>query len=80
MRSFTKYTGEVILSPDAHKIKVKAIDNAGNTNDQNSTSSEVSVNIEDKGKKDLEDAIKAERIVIKNPTILNIVGFFILKF
>ncbi len=73
---FVKYTGEVTLSPDAHKIKVKIIDNV----DKKSTSSEVSVNIEDKGKKDLEDAIKAERNLIKNPTILNIVGFLILKF
>ncbi|KEI94037.1 hypothetical protein N494_18075 (plasmid) [Clostridium botulinum A2B7 92] len=56
---FVRYTGEVTLSPGAHKIKVKAIDNAGNMNDQNSTSSEVNVNIEDKGKKDLEDATKA---------------------
>ncbi|KEI84203.1 hypothetical protein N493_20240 (plasmid) [Clostridium botulinum B2 433] len=56
---FVKYTGEVTLSPGAHKIKVKAIDNAGNMNDQNSTASEVNVNIEDKGKKDLEDATKA---------------------
>ncbi len=56
---FVKYNGEVILSPGAHKIKVKAIDNAGNMNDQNSTSSEVNVNVEDKGKKDLEDATKA---------------------
>ncbi len=56
---FVKYTGEVTLSPGAHKIKVKAIDNAGNMNDQNSTSSEVNVNVEDKNKKDLEDATKA---------------------
>ncbi|MCC5439227.1 hypothetical protein AL714_16365 [Clostridium botulinum] len=56
---FVKYTGEVTLSPGAHKIKVKAIDNAGNMNDQNATSSEVNVNVEDKGKKDLEDATKA---------------------
>ncbi|OSA73805.1 hypothetical protein B2H86_15850 [Clostridium botulinum] len=56
---FVRYTGEVTLSPGAHKIKVKAIDNAGNTNDQNSTSSEVNINVEDKGKKDLEDATKA---------------------
>ncbi|AUM93738.1 TPA: hypothetical protein LA742_002885 [Clostridium botulinum] len=56
---FVKYTGEVTLSPGAHKIKVKAIDNAGNMNDQNSTSSEVNVNVEDKSKKDLEDATKA---------------------
>ncbi|NFE18574.1 OmpL47-type beta-barrel domain-containing protein [Clostridium botulinum] len=56
---FVRYTGEVTLSPGAHKIKVKAIDNAGNMNDQNSTSSEVNVNVEDKGKKDLEDATKA---------------------
>ncbi|ACA57419.1 hypothetical protein FDC45_11110 [Clostridium botulinum] len=56
---FVKYTREVTLSPGAHKIKVKAIDNAGNMNDQNSTSSEVNVNVEDKGKKDLEDATKA---------------------
>ncbi|NFE18578.1 OmpL47-type beta-barrel domain-containing protein [Clostridium botulinum] len=56
---FVKYNGEVILSPGAHKIKVKAIDNAGNMNDQNSTSSEVNVNVEDKGKKDLEEATKA---------------------
>ncbi|KOY65377.1 OmpL47-type beta-barrel domain-containing protein [Clostridium sporogenes] len=56
---FVKYTEEVILSPGAHKIKVKAIDNAGNMNDQNSTSSEVNVNVEDKSKKDLEDATKA---------------------
>ncbi len=48
---FVKYTGEVTLSPGAHKIKVKAIDNAGNMNDQNSTSSEVNVNVEDKIKK-----------------------------
>ncbi|NFA60322.1 hypothetical protein EXM63_02190 [Clostridium botulinum] len=58
-REFVRYTGEVTLSPGAHKIKVKVIDNAGNTNDQNSTSSEVNVNVEDKGKKDLEDATKA---------------------
>ncbi|MBO0532516.1 hypothetical protein EXQ42_05390 [Clostridium botulinum] len=56
---FIKYNGEVTLSPGAHKIKVKAIDNAGNMNDQNSTSSEVNVNVEDKNKKDLEDATKA---------------------
>ncbi|NEZ93444.1 hypothetical protein EXM69_16190 [Clostridium botulinum] len=56
---FVRYTGEVTLSPGAHKIKVKAIDNAGNMNDQNSTSSEVNVNVEDKSKKDLEDATKA---------------------
>ncbi len=48
---FIKYNGEVTLSPGAHKIKVKAIDNAGNMNDQNSTSSEVNVNVEDKNKK-----------------------------
>ncbi|OPD24297.1 hypothetical protein AL710_04960 [Clostridium botulinum] len=51
---FVKYTGEVTLSPNAHKIKV-----------QDSTSSGVNVNIEEKDKKDLEDAIKAEKIVIK---------------
>ncbi|MDS1006697.1 OmpL47-type beta-barrel domain-containing protein, partial [Clostridium sporogenes] len=56
---FVRYTGEVTLSPGAHKIKVKAIDNAGNMNDQNSTSSEVNVSVEDKSKKDLEDATKA---------------------
>ncbi|WP_434292078.1 OmpL47-type beta-barrel domain-containing protein [Clostridium botulinum] len=56
---FVRYTGEVTLSPGVHKIKVKAIDNAGNMNDQNSTSSEVNVNVEDKSKKDLEDATKA---------------------
>ncbi|WP_423219807.1 OmpL47-type beta-barrel domain-containing protein, partial [Clostridium botulinum] len=52
---FVKYTGEVTLSPGAHKIKVKIIDNV----DENITSSEVSVNIEYKSKKDLEDATKA---------------------
>ncbi len=56
---FVKYTEEITLSPGTHKIKVKAIDNAGNINDQNSSSSEINVNVEDGGKKILEDAIKA---------------------
>ncbi|NFM32856.1 hypothetical protein FDC02_16690 [Clostridium botulinum] len=56
---FIRYAGEVTLSPGAHKIKVKAIDNAGNMNDQNSSSSEINVNVEDEGKKNLEDATKA---------------------
>ncbi|NFA61295.1 hypothetical protein EXM63_06455 [Clostridium botulinum] len=56
---FIRYAGEVTLSPGAHKIKVKAIDNAGNTNDQNDSSSEIHVNVEDEGKKTLEGATKA---------------------
>ncbi|APQ78615.1 MULTISPECIES: OmpL47-type beta-barrel domain-containing protein [Clostridium] len=56
---FVRYTGEVTLSPGTHKIKVKAIDNAGNMNDQNNSSSEINVNVEDEGKKNLEDATKA---------------------
>ncbi|APR02844.1 hypothetical protein CLQ_14088 (plasmid) [Clostridium botulinum Af84] len=56
---FIRYAGEVTLSPGAHKIKVKAIDNAGNMNDQNSSSSEINVNVEDEGKKNLDDATKA---------------------
>ncbi|BAO05030.1 hypothetical protein CF067_17380 [Clostridium sporogenes] len=56
---FIRYAGEVTLSPGAHKVKVKAIDNAGNMNDQNGSSSEININIEDEGKKNLEDATKA---------------------